>query len=86
MHALAFSSHSELICAESEGAFNMDQWKAVHERARQLCLSLAARGSEDVQMSDAETQNGQASLQDELRYVLEQRRDHENRWKEKLEL
>ena len=86
MHALAFSSHSELICAESEGVFNMDQWKAVHERAWQLCLSPAARNSEDVQMSNVVVQNGQVSLQDELRHILQQRHDHENRWKEKLEL
>lgn len=37
VHVLAFTSHDELLLAESEGDFSMDEWDEVHTTARSIC-------------------------------------------------
>ena len=37
IHALAFSSHQELLMIESEGAFDTKQWERLEHTARHLC-------------------------------------------------
>lgn len=37
VHVLAFTSSSELLLAESEGDFTMDEWDQVYETSRSAC-------------------------------------------------
>ena len=47
LHVLAFTSRGELLVAESEGSFTMDQWDDVFDKAKLYCGDAA--GQEKVQ-------------------------------------
>lgn len=37
VHVLAFTSHGDLLVAESEGSFSLEDWDTVYEAAKTLC-------------------------------------------------
>lgn len=43
LHVLAFTSHEELLLAESEGDFSMDEWEEVYQTARTICCTPARK-------------------------------------------
>lgn len=53
IHVLAFSSHGDLLVAESEGTFTMDEWQAVYDAGKEICCDE----SEDSVMQDEEGNN-----------------------------
>lgn len=42
LHVFAFTSSGQLLLSESEGSFTIEEWEAVHDRAKQTC-SVAAQ-------------------------------------------
>ena len=42
MHVLTFSSHGDLLVAESEGVFDVDTWEAVFDAAKMVCCSSSS--------------------------------------------
>ncbi|KAL8802127.1 MAG: hypothetical protein Q9182_003993 [Xanthomendoza sp. 2 TL-2023] len=80
-HVLSFSSHGELLVAESEGAFDMHTWDQIYGKAEQLCRSrstLDRNEAEEVNMDSSEPM----SLEDSLRNVIEEKAARDQRWKE----
>ncbi|KAH7634884.1 hypothetical protein SMAC4_02985 [Sordaria macrospora] len=43
LHALAFTSHDELLLSESEGDFTVKEWDDVYERAHQICCQTTSK-------------------------------------------
>lgn len=41
VHVLAFTSHDELLLAESEGDFSVKDWDTVYETAKRICCRPA---------------------------------------------
>lgn len=56
MHVLTFTSHEELLVAESEGDFSMDEWDQVYETARTICCKPSQ--NEIDMVLDEDTQPG----------------------------
>ncbi|KAL8683200.1 MAG: hypothetical protein Q9186_000812 [Xanthomendoza sp. 1 TL-2023] len=80
-HVLGFSSHGELLVAESEGAFDMHTWDQIHGKAEQLHRSRSTRDqnqTDDVNMDSLEPM----SLEDSLTSVIQEKASREQRWKE----
>ncbi|PSR92069.1 ribosomal protein S5 domain 2-type protein [Coniella lustricola] len=48
VHVLAFTSHNELLLAESEGDFSMDEWDCVFETAHAVCCTQSTQGIDMV--------------------------------------
>jgi exosome complex component RRP46 len=65
LHVLSFSSKGELLLAEGEGRFSMEDWKLVEERAKTRCL-----GDPDAMVEGEE--NGE-SLQTGLKSAIEEK-------------
>ena len=82
LHVLAFSSHGDLLIAESEGSFSMETLEEVHEEAVRICQGGADSdsGSEDVNMNAAENINEEDVLKDTLQAKIVK----ERKWKESL--
>lgn len=57
VHVLAFTSHDELLLAESEGDFTMDEWDEVYQAARKVCCG-SAKGNEIDMVVDEDQQAG----------------------------
>lgn len=82
LHVLAFSSHGNLLLAESEGVFDMDTWDQVYSTAERICRGSNAEdidGSDDINMEPPAD-----SLESSLRDVLQEKTAREQRWKEGL--
>lgn len=72
LHVLAFSSKDELLLAESEGRFSMDNWNAIEQKARIICL-----GNPDAMIEKEEDK----SLQQHMRSVIEEKVILDGRWR-----
>ncbi|ROW14861.1 hypothetical protein VPNG_03787 [Cytospora leucostoma] len=57
VHVLAFTSHDELLLAESEGDFTMNEWDEVYQAARKVCCGTA-KGNEVDMVVDEDQQAG----------------------------
>lgn len=57
VHVLAFTSHDELLLAESEGDFTVKEWDGIYETAKKICChsTPAKDGMEMVLDEEAST-------------------------------
>ena len=82
IHVFAFSSHGDLLVAESEGEFGIETWEEAYQKAR-----LACRGEEE---DDSESEdnsmdsNNDTKLEDVLRDAVRQKVAKEQKWKQDL--
>ncbi|KAM3086598.1 exosome non-catalytic core subunit rrp46 [Clarireedia jacksonii] len=51
IHIFAFTSHGDLLVAESEGPFELDDWEEVFDHAKRLCCD-GKSGDDDVMEED----------------------------------
>ena len=82
VHVLAFSSHGNLLLAESEGDFSIQEWEQVHNIAEMVCRGPIDRDreSEDVEMDS----DGSHTVESRMRDVLQRKMVADQRWKENL--
>lgn len=66
LHVLTFSSKDELLLAESEGKFSLDDWDAIEEKARIICLG-------DLDTMIEKEDEDDKSLQHQMRSVVEEK-------------
>jgi exosome complex component RRP46 len=52
LHALAFTSHDELLLAESSGSFSIQDWDKILEMGQHICCRHEASGLDSVMSSD----------------------------------
>ncbi|KAK3337447.1 hypothetical protein B0T19DRAFT_72917 [Cercophora scortea] len=52
VHVLAFTSHDELLLAESEGDFTVKEWDDVYETAQRICCRPATTAETDMAIDD----------------------------------
>lgn len=79
-HVLAFTSHGDLLVAESEGRFDMDKWEQVVAEAIRVCRGDAGPLDEDVSMDSGES----SSLEGFMRDVVQAKITTDQRWKESI--
>jgi exosome complex component RRP46 len=73
IHVLTFNSKSELLLAESEGRFSMDEWGMIEEKAKTICL-----GNADAMVEEEQEDN----LQEKLRSVVWKKVKKDEHWKD----
>lgn len=79
VHVLAFTSHDELLLAESEGDFTMDEWDEVYETARKICCGSAKRN--EIDMVVDEDQQAGPDLRQFVRSAAEAKATTDLYWK-----
>ncbi|PBP17885.1 hypothetical protein BUE80_DR011456 [Diplocarpon rosae] len=75
VHVLAFTSHGELLVAESEGDFTLEDWKVVYEAGKEICYD-ASEPNKDHTMGDGEQDGSlmmfvQSTLEDKVKTDLQ---------------
>lgn len=73
IHVIAFSSKHDLLLAESEGRFNMEDWDMIENMARIICL-----GDTNAMVDGDEKEE---ALQQLLRSVVGEKVARDERWK-----
>jgi exosome complex component RRP46 len=81
IHALGFTSDRELLLAESEGAFTVEEWKQVLTIGERICCQrLDAEADADARMAGAENPEP-ASIAAFIRSVMETKTAQDLHWK-----
>jgi exosome complex component RRP46 len=78
VHVLAFTSHGELIVAESEGSFTLEEWDEVHDVGKRLCWTGPEQESDSMH-EGLDEKDG--SVMRFARSVLEQKVENDLKWK-----
>ena len=79
VHVLAFTSQEELLVAESEGAFTLEDWDEVYETAKALCCDETTTAGDDI-MHDEEENKG--SLMRFVKSTLEEKVAKDLHWRD----
>ena len=82
VHVLAFSSHGDLLVAESEGEFDLDVWEEVHDEAKVFCCSSRDSSKHDEEEMDIDDGEKEEGLEDKLRGAVGMHVRRELGWKE----
>ncbi|KAI1466810.1 uncharacterized protein F4812DRAFT_67395 [Daldinia caldariorum] len=78
-HVFSFTSHDELILAESEGSFTMKEWDDAFTVAQRQCCPLTTAGDGDALMDDDSLPG--ANLKQFVRSTLEEKIASDLHWK-----
>ncbi|KAI9830129.1 MAG: hypothetical protein M1819_005806 [Sarea resinae] len=81
IHVLGFSSHGELLVAESEGTFSLQLWDRVFEDTKPICCGDSLAGGADVTRMDTDDA---ADLQGFMRGAVRDKVERDQRWKQEL--
>lgn len=57
VHVLAFTSHGQLLVAESEGSFSMEDWDEVYDIGKGLCCDNIETADDDIMQGDGLVEN-----------------------------
>lgn len=78
MHVLAFASHGELLVAESEGSFTMEEWNEIHAVGRRICCDET---SAERAMQDDGLEEKAGGMTVFVKSVLEEKVKQDLNWK-----
>ncbi|KAL8867310.1 MAG: hypothetical protein Q9174_005746 [Haloplaca sp. 1 TL-2023] len=81
LHVLSFESHGELLVSQSEGAFSIDTWEQVYDKAEEICRGGSLKTtdmSEDVDMGSPDTDD----LEAELKAAMRDKNSRDQRWRD----
>ena len=83
LHVFAWSSRSDLVLAESEGVFEVEEWDEAAEAARDRCIGAAGgvTGDADVEMGDIGGDIAGQSLDGWLRMSVAKEMAATTRWR-----
>lgn len=76
-HVFAFTSHNDLLLAESEGSFTLSEWEELHRQAQAQCCPL--ENDVDVDMDDSRVRN--ADLKNFVRTSIQEKISEDLHWK-----
>lgn len=78
VHVFAFTADGDLLVAESEGEFDMDDWDKVCEEAKRVCCGTGKRTDTDMMMDGSEGNGGMAQF---LRDTMQEKARADVHWK-----
>jgi exosome complex component RRP46 len=81
VHVLGFTSHGELLIAESEGSFTLEDWDDLYEVAKGICCDGIETSDDDDAMQD-EISDEKASEAVFLKSILREKVATDLHWKE----
>jgi exosome complex component RRP46 len=81
VHVLGFTSHGELLVAESEGSFTIDDWNEIYEAGKRLCCDGIETDIDDDIMQDeiSEERPSEATL---IKAIVREKVATDLHWKE----
>ncbi|RYO97895.1 hypothetical protein DL765_011020 [Monosporascus sp. GIB2] len=78
-HVFAFTSHNDLILAESEGNFSMEEWEGLYNTAYRQCCPPDTTDDSDIHMNDEDPRG--ADLKRFTRSIMEAKVASDLYWK-----
>ncbi|KAH7417340.1 hypothetical protein BKA64DRAFT_702115 [Cadophora sp. MPI-SDFR-AT-0126] len=79
VHVMAFTSHGDLVVAESEGDFTLKDWEALHDAAKEICCDDSSTSGD---MGDEGMGEKNESLLMFVKSTLEDKIERDLHWKD----
>ena len=81
VHVLAFTSQGELLVAESEGSFSMEDWEKVYRLGKEICCDNSKTGADDNVMQDEGLDEKTEAMMMFVKSTLREKVTADNHWK-----
>lgn len=82
LHVLGYTADDELLLAESQGAFTVDEWETVLQTGQAVCCQAVQQGLEDTPMTGAASGGlDSPSVRAFIRSVMENKIANDLSWK-----
>ncbi|TGO11598.1 hypothetical protein BTUL_0106g00370 [Botrytis tulipae] len=81
VHVLAFTSHGELLVAESEGSFDLDEWEEVYEHGKGLCCKGHGLAEDDTMHEDGLENEAPSSMMMFVKSAVQEKVATDLHWK-----
>jgi exosome complex component RRP46 len=82
IHVFAFSSHGDLILAESEGTFTLEDWEQVYDSAETACGTRGSEHDEDGVDEKMKAGDEVTAMGGYLRQAMQAKVERDQRWKD----
>ncbi|KAJ3476194.1 hypothetical protein NLG97_g9206 [Lecanicillium saksenae] len=79
LHVLGYTSDDELLLAESQGAFTVEEWETVLKTGQEVCCQAVQQGLEDTAMTGSGLES--ASIRAFIRSIMETKIAADLSWK-----
>jgi exosome complex component RRP46 len=81
VHVVAFTSHGQLLVAESEGSFTLEDWDEVYEVAKGLCCDDIETSDENIMQGDG-LEGNSGDMMMFVKSALEEKVSADLHWKD----
>ena len=81
VHVLAFTSRGQLLVAESEGSFTLEDWDAVYDTGKGLCCDDMETADDDIMQGDGLEENN-AGMMRFVKSSLKEKVSADLHWKD----
>ncbi len=81
LHVLGYTADDELLLAESQGVFTVDEWATVLQAGQDVCCQAVRQGLEDTAMTGGGSGLESASIRAFIRSVMETKIAADLSWK-----
>lgn len=81
VHVLAFTSHGELLVAESEGSFDLDEWEEVYEHGKGLCCKGHGLAEDETMQEDGLENEAPSSMMMFVKSAVQEKVATDLHWK-----
>lgn len=78
IHAFAFTPRGDMLIAESEGTFTMEEWENAYEHAQRICCGVGNRVDIDGMLDEGEDNGGMAQF---VRSTIQEKVTFDLQWK-----
>jgi exosome complex component RRP46 len=82
VHVLAFTSRGQLLVAESEGRFSMEDWDEVYRVGKEICCDSPKTDADDNVMQKEGLDEKTGSMTMFVRSILQDKVMADNHWKD----
>ena len=81
VHVLAFTSHGQLLVAESEGSFTLEDWDEVYEIGKGLCCYGIETGDDNIMQGEG-LEGNTGGMMTFVKSALEEKVSADLHWKD----
>jgi exosome complex component RRP46 len=81
IHVVAFTSHGDLLVAESEGSFTIQDWDEVYETGKRLCRDEVEKADDDIMQIEGLDEKA-GGMKTFVRSILKEKVEADIHWKE----
>ncbi|KUJ22723.1 uncharacterized protein LY89DRAFT_728842 [Mollisia scopiformis] len=82
VHVLAFTSHGDLLVAESEGSFSLQDWETVFKAAKSICCDDSKTNVDHSVMQDGELGDEKGGMMNFVKSTLQTKITADLHWKD----